>query len=251
MFLDNIFSEIILRWILFSDRTPEPIITMSQSSMFDATTAESISLLQGYRNMPLVSLEDATLALQNIIPDIKDMVCTAKMNCRKPGDNLTSDQSASIMLLNMNSLARENSFRYFLNEALRSNSEQQLKPWFLYLKLLFDGLSKINSKRCTVHRGVNANMLAQYPAEFVFVLSKFMSCTEKFKTLDDEHGFINTGTRTLFSIECSSGKDISKHSFNCTDDEILLLPGTQFQVHSSLNTGDEFYIIKMVEITSP
>ncbi|CAF4828039.1 unnamed protein product, partial [Rotaria magnacalcarata] len=46
---------------------------MSQSSMFDATTAESISLLQGYRDMPLVSLEDATLTLKNIIPDIKDM----------------------------------------------------------------------------------------------------------------------------------------------------------------------------------
>jgi hypothetical protein len=68
--------------------------------------------------------------------------------------------------------------------------------------------------------------------------------------LEDEQSFRNTGTRTLFAIECESSKDISQHSFRKTKDEILLMPGRRLKVVSCLNPDNDLYIIQMKEITS-
>ena len=60
--------------------------------------------------------------------------------------------------------------------------------------------------------------------------------------------FGKTGTRTLFQIECSTGKDVKKHSFIQKEDEILLLPARQFKVTSCLDSGNDLHIIQLKEI---
>ena len=59
----------------------------------------------------------------------------------------------------------------------------------------------------------------------------------------------STGTRTLFSIECESGKEIHQHSYFQQENEILLLPATQFEVLGKINPAPGFYIIHLKEIT--
>ncbi len=59
-----------------------------------------------------------------------------------------------------------------------------------------------------------------------------------------------TGPRTLFNIECNGGKEISNHSRYISEKEIIILPGRQFQVKSSLQQSD-LHIIHLKEITSP
>ena len=61
----------------------------------------------------------------------------------------------------------------------------------------------------------------------------------------------STGTRTFFTIECTSGKDIRQHSYFQSEDEILLPPGRQFQVVSSLNQSGGLYMIQLKEIEPP
>jgi hypothetical protein len=200
--------------------------------------------------MPLVSLEEATTKLMNIVPEIALMVLTVKLNCSNPDDGLTSDESASIMLYTMEWSPKENSFCYFIDKALRTNDKQQLQPWFLYLKLISHALSKLKSSHCTVYRGAMRDVSVHYPKGCIIVSPEFTTCAASVNTLEKEQNFGNTGTRTLFTIDCESSKDISKHSFRQTEDEILLMPGRRLQVVSCLNPGNELHVIQMKEITS-
>ena len=48
--------------------------------------------------------------------------------------------------------------------------------------------------------------------------------------LENEQFFGSTGARTFFTIECTSGKDIKKHSVFQHEDEVLLPAARVFQV---------------------
>ena len=196
------------------------------------------------------SLEEATVRLIDTIPDIEQMVFTAKINCSNPDDGLTSDESASIMLYTMEPSSKENSFSYFLDRTMRTNDKQQLQPWLPYLKLLFHALSKLETKHRTIYRGVMGDVSANYPVGRKTGSSEFTICATSVKTLEEEQNFPNTGTRTLFAIEGESSRDISRHSYRETKDEILLMPDQQFEVVSCLHPDNDLHIIQMKEIIS-
>ena len=59
------------------------------------------------------------------------------------------------------------------------------------------------------------------------------------------------GTRTLFSIEAYHGKMIKAHSDYQNEDEILLLPGTYFEVINNFNSGDGLHIIQLKQQRPP
>lgn len=197
-----------------------------------------------------ISLEEATSILIDIVPDIVDKVLEAKLNCSKPSDDLTSDESASIMLYTIEWSPKENSLCYLLNKVLAAKDQQQLEPWQPYLKLLLHALSKLQSKCCTIYRGVMSDVSASYLSGCEIVSSEFTLCATSVKTLEEEQNFGNTGTRTLFVIESESSKDISQYSFRHTNDEILLMPDRRFKVVSCLNPDNDLHVIQMKEITS-
>jgi len=58
------------------------------------------------------------------------------------------------------------------------------------------------------------------------------------------------GIRTLFNIECKTGKSIRSHSYSKHNDEILLLPATQFQVINQDKLTYDLNIIYLKEIQS-
>jgi hypothetical protein len=89
--------------------------------------------IKGYENQPLVSLEESIKPLIPHVPDVEHMVWTVKQNCQKPKDNLSTDESASIMLYTLEWEPQELSFYFILNSTLRSENRQKLRPWFLYL----------------------------------------------------------------------------------------------------------------------
>ncbi|CAF5229918.1 unnamed protein product, partial [Rotaria magnacalcarata] len=58
--------------------------------------------------------------------------------------------------------------------------------------------------------------------------------------------------RTLFSIECVNGISVVKHSyFKYAESEIILMPGSYFEVLGQLNPAPELHIIELKEITPP
>lgn len=200
--------------------------------------------------MSLVSLEEAVAPLVKLVTDVEQMVWIVKQNCQNPEEDLTSDESASIALYTMEWYPKENSFFYILNETLRTENNQQIKPWFRYLKLIFIALSKLKTISHIVYQGTNIDVSTNYPKGKIFISWEFLTCTASIKTLENDESFGKTGRRTLFTIECRTGKDISRHAFEQSKDQVLLLPGRQLQVISCLNPDHELNIIQLEEMKS-
>ena len=82
--------------------------------------------IEGYGNLPLVSLEEAVKELIGIVPKVERNVYLAKQSCQEPRDGLTTDESASIMLYTFESKPHAHSLYVILNTTLRSPQRVEL-----------------------------------------------------------------------------------------------------------------------------
>ncbi|CAF3330616.1 unnamed protein product [Rotaria sp. Silwood2] len=176
--------------------------------------------IHGYDQMPLMSLKEAVQPLVPILPTMQDYAYVAKEKYKKPVDGLTQDESASIMLYSMGWEPLEQYLYVALNAALRSADRQNLSSY----------LSDHYRKGETI------------------VWWGFSSCTISIDVLQSELFLGKTEARTMFTIECNSGKDIHDHSFFPNEDEILLLAAIQFKVVGCLDQGHGLHVIQLKEI---
>jgi len=198
--------------------------------------------IEGYEHEPLVSLEQAVKPLALFVPNVDQMVWTVKKQCQQPEDHLSQDESASIMLYTL-----ESSFYSTLNTTLRDKNRQNLKPWFLYLRLIISALSKLPSTSSrTIYRGVKEDMNQEFLEGKTFIWWGFSSCTSSIQTIKQFLG--QYGHRMMFIIDCDSAKNIGRHSFYQTKNDILLYPARQFKVMSSFSLENELRIIHLKEI---
>jgi hypothetical protein len=221
-------------------------------SDIDKQTQKMLMPIRGYENMPLVSLEEAIEPLVSILPAVRDHAFVAKKRCEPvPPDNLTPDQSASIILYSMEWEPHGECLYFALNSALRTEDRRKLKPWFSYLKLILTALSRLPSTRQFIYRGVKMDLSEEYPRGKTFVWWGFSSCTSAMEVLENDQFLGNTDSRTLFTIDCDSGKNISRHSYYESEKEILLLAARQFTVESSFQPGHGLHMIQLKETKSP
>lgn len=222
---------------------------MARISDVDQELIETAMPIGGYENMPLVPPDIAVEPLISRLPGIEKHANTAKQRCQNPpADGLTIDESASIILYTMGWTPHTTCLYFVLNETLRSKSRAELEPWLLYLKLFLTALSRLPSVRQHVYRGVQRDFLNHYLGKKVITWWGFSSCTLSINVLQSSLFFGTQGTRTLFNIDCYSGKDIQKHSYFRKEAEILLLAATQFEVVGYLNASDGVNIIQLKEI---
>ncbi|CAF0828537.1 unnamed protein product [Didymodactylos carnosus] len=112
-------------------------------------------------------------------------------------------------------------------------------------------LSRLPPARHFLFRGVKEDLRADFSKGKTVIWWGFSSCTSSVEVLENEQFFGTTGTRTLFNVECDTGKDISRHSFYQTEDEILLPPARQFKVLSCLDSGNGLHIVQLKETEPP
>ncbi|CAF4212129.1 unnamed protein product, partial [Adineta steineri] len=105
-----------------------------------------------------------------------------------------------------------------------------------------------DSNRLTVYRGVKLDLSAQYEKGSTVTWWGFSSCTTSIHVLSNKQYLGQSGTRTLFAIDCSTAKSIQKYSFFPVEEEVLLPPARQFQVKASLNSGNDLHIIQLKEL---
>ncbi|CAF1670079.1 unnamed protein product, partial [Adineta ricciae] len=200
---------------------------------------------------PLVSLEQALEPLVSILPEVQSHVYVAKQRCKKPADNLTQDESASIMLYTMSWEPLEECLYNVLNQTLRSaNRQQKLKPWYSYLRLFLNALLRLPPLNETIYRGVKLNMSDRYVRGETIVWWGFSSSTSHVEVLQSTDFLGKTGVRTIFNIKCESARDIRKHSYFPEESEVLVLAATQFEVMGCLDQGD-LRIIQLKETRPP
>ncbi|CAF4403742.1 unnamed protein product, partial [Rotaria magnacalcarata] len=78
----------------------------------------------------------------------------------------------------------------------------------------------------------------------------FSSCTTAVSVLQSEQFLGMAGTRTMFTLQCQSARNIRNHSYFPAEDEVLLMAATQFKVVSSIDQGN-LHIIQLEETTPP
>ncbi|CAF4645691.1 unnamed protein product, partial [Rotaria socialis] len=210
---------------------------------------EILAPIGGYSSVPLVSLEEAVKPLVPILPDVQSNAYAAKLKCSKPADNLTQDESASIMLYTMTWEPPTECLYMILNDILRTKDRQQkLAPWYLYLRLFLNALFRLPLLPTMAYRGVKLDLKNRYIEGETIVWWGFSSCTTSMGVLQSDLFLGKSGTRTMFTLQCKSARDIRKHSFFPTDDEVLLMAATQFKIVSSLDQGD-LHMIQLEETT--
>ncbi|UJR32588.1 hypothetical protein I4U23_020048 [Adineta vaga] len=210
--------------------------------------------IRGYEEMPLVSLEEAVQPIKNIVPNINENVYIAKVNYKDQPTKLTADLSAAITIYTMSSTSKDKPLYYTLNSILRSSSpdrRDQLKCWFLYLKLFITALSHLPSYRGTIYRGVKQNLSDFYTKDKQFVWWGFSSCTTSISVLQSNVFLGDKGVGTLFIIDSFTGKDIREYSYYEKEDEVLLVAARGFIVVDRLNLGPDLWIIHIKEIEPP
>ncbi|CAF2965407.1 unnamed protein product, partial [Rotaria sp. Silwood2] len=202
--------------------------------------------IEGFQKMPLVSLEEAVKPLIKHILDVERYALDAKKKSQEPSDyGLSIDECASIRLYTMEWTTKEQSLYFIMNDKLRSEDRSILKDWFLYLKLILTGLMKIPSSRQNLFRGVNLNLSAKYQQGVPIIWWAFSSCTDSMEVV--KHFCGKTGERTIFEINCYSGKDVRKYSDYIKENEVLLIAATQFELVAKVDKGDGLTIIQLKE----
>ncbi len=229
--------------------------TLTNSRYTDLTgepVARLLSPIKGYEAVPLASLEQSITPITHLFDGIEENVWIAKENSKIPPDDLTHDESAAIHLYTMQ-FDGDPSFYQLLNSTLRGENRDNLKPWFSYLKLFMTALHKLPSQPQTLWRGVRGvDLSKQYPTGTKFAWWGVSSCTTNVEVLQAETFLGRKGMRTLFSIESRNGKSIAPHSyFKETEKEVVLMPGSYFEVIGQLNPADDLYIIQMKELDPP
>jgi hypothetical protein len=208
---------------------------------------QTLTPIEGYEKYPLVSLKEAVEPIKSLLHNADSMVETARRNSRKPADGLTQDESGAIHLYTMQWPKPHPSLFTLLNEKLRSQNRDVLIPWFLFLKLFFTALYRLPSLKGVIYRGVRGDLSDQYEEDNFWWGAS--SCTE---TINVIKGFVgSTGARTIFNIECINGKSIKDHSYFKQENEILLMPGSYFQVVSKWEPAKDLYIIHLREKVPP
>jgi len=207
--------------------------------------------IEGFGKKPLVTIEEATAPLTTIVPRITTYAYVAKQRAKNPANGLSVDESAAITLYTMEWEPYTESLYYILNDSLRTEDRQILKPWFLYLKLLFTALSRLPSISITVYRGLRFQIESEhekYQAEKEVIWWGISSCSKSRNISEKDQFLQETGRRTLFIIDCIKGKDISNHSYFRKEEEILLLPTTRLKVINNEHQRDGLHIIRLKEI---
>ena len=204
----------------------------------------------GYTDEPTLSLLEACTPLTDTIHNLSFYAQMALGETpKKPPDGLTVDESAAIRLYTMEWEKPHRSLYFMLNRALLKGDRELLRPYFNYLKLFLTALVKLP---CVPHsiiwKGVTKNLSAQFSTGSQVTWWSFASCTTELATLKNNTYLNNGGDRTLFSVEANNGRAIRAHSHYATEDEILLLPGTQMIVQSQISPEADLHIIHLKQI---
>ncbi|CAF1191105.1 unnamed protein product [Rotaria sp. Silwood1] len=229
-----------------------------RSRFFDLMheTGDNLSLVKGYQQLTQPLLEEAIIHIQqhkafNIDAHIQNKVSLAKKVRSEGNDinNLTVDESAAIQLYTMESKTERESLFYVLNSTLRLADRSELKPILLYLRLLIGALEKLPSFNGLIYRGVNGNISSNFVKGKKLTWWGFSSCTRLLDVLSKEEFLGKSTQRTLFYIECINGKLIQNYSYSSpADEEVLLLPGTEFLITGKKRANRGVTIVHLREI---
>ncbi|CAF1213113.1 unnamed protein product [Adineta steineri] len=210
----------------------------SRFSKIGISTTNPLLLIKGYKNKPLLPLEEALKPFNGKIPQLDEQIKEAKSKCHYPSEhNLTHDESAAIYLYSMG--GNENSIYNRLQKSWASNSRTQMKPWFKYLKLLKTGLNKLSNVEVEAWQGTfyDKNLEKTLTSNSLKLYTCMSPCSPSVQQVkNDIHGQANS-KKILVGYRSVNGKDVTNYTVN-NQKEIMIWPGIKLN-RSKENEHDE------------
>jgi len=210
---------------------------------------KTISPIYGLFNQPEYSLNNAIDPLKPIIKDI-EIHTRYSLDFAKEIATSTSNLEG-IAAINLYTREWSTSLYKILNEHLRMENREKLKPFYPYLHLLLKTLNILPNFQGTVWRGVKKDLSSLYTQGQKLFWWAFSSTTVDKETLTNEMFLGKSGERTLFQIHCKRGVIIQKYSLIPSECEILLFPAFYFEVIHSLDLGNNLHLIELREMDPP
>ncbi|CAF4059322.1 unnamed protein product [Rotaria sp. Silwood1] len=109
-----------------------------------------------------------------------------------------------------------------LNKALKSDRQDELKPWLPYLQLFRAGVERLPSFKGVCWRGTNKNIGSKFTRGQTVIWQGISSCS---KSLDFILKYCVGTSGTLVKIDTINGKDFSNHTLDFMAEEVILMPG--------------------------
>lgn len=206
-----------------------------------------LPFIEDYIKTPPVSLENAIIPLISVVPDIESMLQQVKAKYKDIESGWTADQSHAIKLYLSKQEPRENSLFYNLNKTLRSLDRQKLRPWLLYLRLIVAALSQSAPITTAIYLHVDKDLGAQYSTGTTATWWNFTLCKLERNPSEKKRIFNRTTRKTLFVINCTSGRKIHEHMLDASEGAALLPPGCRFSIVESTDDGNGCRQITLVE----
>ena len=235
-----------------SSGSPIGVLVLKTKRFLNVTEEllEILPPIEKLEDTPIVSLDQAIISLEAVVPDIKLMLERIQSVHGTPADVFSRDESNSIWLYTLEWEPSQMSMSNLLNETLRCKDRRKLEPWLPFLRLFLTAFSRLPSANFTIYRGANMDLSAKYRVGEKITWWGFTSCINKTNYLERKLGLNKSGKRTLFSIDSFSARDIREFSMQENNEQVLLPPASQFLVINAFDKGRGFHVIELKEIQS-
>jgi hypothetical protein len=203
---------------------------MQRFNKVGISTSNPLILIKGYRDEPLVSLEEALKPFDGKIDQLFDYIKEAKTKCNYPSEhNLTRDESAAIYIYTMK---WSNGCLYdHLQAAWRSKDRSELKPWFKYLKLFKGALDKLPNTDTEIWQGISYDekWKEQLLSNSLPLYSSMGSCSPSEKELKEFLEQNGETKKILIGYESVNGKSVTGYTAS-NSKEVMVWPGMKLGV---------------------
>lgn len=197
-----------------------------------------LRLIQGYKNEPLVSLEEALTPFYSKIDHLADHIREAKSKCYfSPEQGLTRDESAALHIYA--SQWGEDCLYNKLQAAWKSESPAQMKPWLKYLKLFKNGYDKLPDAKGEIWQGTSFDpaLNDQLTAPSLDMYSAMGACSSSRKLVEEYLEDRGDREKIILGFRAIGAKSLGPYASNGTGDTILW-PGAKIGL-ANLEVFDE------------
>jgi len=182
-------------------------------------------------DQPLVSFADAIAPLSSLIKNIDDMAYTCLEFATELTlqNGMTPDEAAALNLYTREWVENtQDSFYYILNQHLRDPDRKAIRPYFPYLRLVFEAIGKLPiSGEQHVFRGIKVQKdLPEWKENDKLRWWSFGSTSASLSTVSQ---FVGDNS-IIFNIKTRRGYNISAFSLFPREQEVLVIPPVQFIV---------------------
>jgi uracil DNA glycosylase len=204
---------------------------------------EELPAIEGVMASPLQSLAAAAEPVVEILPAVKSFVAAALAYAagRPVTNGLSTDDVAALYLYTTESpLYRQ------MNAALRDQDRSRVAPYYAYLRLFLNALSRLEGRSDGLYRGVKADLRGRYAPGSTVTWWGVSSCTPK---LSVAQAFLGAaGRRTLFEIAPRAAIGIRSYSAFTGEEEFILPPGARLEVLEATHETGGLSTIKLREV---